>query len=94
MSKVFVTAAEAESLMPRRKKIHTFIRIFGWHGAHVDREKVLHAFQKAKTVEVSQEAACLDHYLAVNMDGIMTYVETNLKALARFGLLPPHRNAA
>ncbi|MGX0940405.1 hypothetical protein ACUXQ2_006505, partial [Cupriavidus metallidurans] len=35
MSKVFVTAEVAEKLLPRRRKVHTFIRIFGWQGADV-----------------------------------------------------------
>ncbi|WP_423194694.1 hypothetical protein [Cupriavidus sp. H18C2] len=91
MSKVFVTAEEAEKLLLRRLKVHTFIRIFGWQGADVDREKLLEVFHAAKSVEVSQDAACFDHYLAVTIDGMVTYVETNLKALAKFGLLPPNR---
>nr|WP_315595287.1 hypothetical protein [uncultured Cupriavidus sp.] len=94
MSKVFVTAEEAEKLLPRRRKIHTFIRIFGWMGADLDREELLEAFQAAKNVEVSQDAACFDHYLAVKIDGMVTYIETNLKALAKFGLLPPNRKVA
>lgn len=94
MSKVFVTAKEAEKLLPRRRKIHTFIRIFGWMGADLDREELLEAFQAAKNVEVSQDAACFDHYLAVTIDGMVTYIETNLKALAKFGLLPPNRKVA
>lgn len=94
MSKVFVTAEEAEKLLPRRRKIHTFIRIFGWQGDNVDRETLLKVFESAKSVEVSQDAACFDHYLAVRIDGMVTYVETNLKALAKFGLLPPGRKAA
>lgn len=52
MSKVFVTAEEAEKLLPRRRKIHTFIRIFGWQGDNVDRETLLKVFQSAKSVEV------------------------------------------
>ncbi|NYI02879.1 hypothetical protein [Cupriavidus plantarum] len=94
MSKVFVTAAEAAALIPRRRKIHTFIRIFGWMGADVDREKLLAAFNTAKQVEISQEASCFDHYLAVKIDGMVTYIETNLKALAKSGLLPPQRKVA
>lgn len=91
MTKVFVTAEEAEKLIPRRRRIHTFIRIFGWMGASVERDKLLEAFQAAKYVEVSQDAACFDHYLAVKIDGMVTYVETNLKALTKLGLLPPQR---
>ncbi|WP_454056613.1 hypothetical protein [Cupriavidus sp. Marseille-Q8015] len=94
MSKIFVTAEEAEKLLPRRRRIHTFIRIFGWMGADMDREKLLDAFQAAKNVEVSQDAACFDHDLAVKIDGMETYVETNLKALAKYCLLPPHRKMA
>ena len=94
MSKIFVTADEAEKLLPRRRKIHTFIRIFGWQGDNVERAALLEVFQAAKKVEVSQEAACFDHYLAVKIDGMVTYIETNLKALAKFGLLPPHRKVA
>ena len=94
MSTTFVTAEEAEKLIPRRRSIHTFIRIFGWQGANVDRDSLLAAFRAAGKVEVSQDAACFEHYLAVKIDGMTTYIETNLKALAKFGLLPPARKAA
>ncbi|QET03967.1 hypothetical protein FOB72_17545 (plasmid) [Cupriavidus pauculus] len=91
MSQIFITADEAEKLIPRRPKVHTFIRMFGWLGGHVEREKLLAAFDAAETVAVSQDAACFDHYLAIKIDGMVTYVETNVRALARFGLLPPQR---
>lgn len=94
MSKVFVTAEEAEKLLPRRRRVHTFIRVVGWMGADMDREKLLDAFQAAKNVEVSQDAACFDHYLSVKIDSMETYIETNLKALAKYGLLPPPRKEA
>ncbi|WP_454743401.1 hypothetical protein [Cupriavidus necator] len=48
MSKIFISAAEAAKLLPRGKKVHTFIRVFGWMGADVDRSKVLAAFEGAK----------------------------------------------
>lgn len=94
MSKLLISADEAEKLLPRRRRIHTFIRIFGWQGDNVDRDELLQAFRAAKTVEVSPEAACFDHYLAVKINGMMTYVETNLKAMAKLGLVPTVRQAA
>uniref|UniRef100_UPI003F498AC9 hypothetical protein n=1 Tax=Cupriavidus taiwanensis TaxID=164546 RepID=UPI003F498AC9 len=81
MEKIMIPAAEAAKLLPRGKKVHTFIRVMAWMGADVAREKVLAAFETAKEVEVSQDAACLQHQLAVMMDGVRTYIDTNQKAL-------------
>lgn len=83
MSKIFISAADAAKLLPRGKKVHTFIRVFGWMGANVDRAKVLAAFESAKRVEVSQDAAYFDHHLAVKMDGMRTYIDTDPKALRK-----------
>lgn len=88
MSKIFISAAEAAKLLPRGKKVHTFIRVFGWMGADVDRSKALAAFEAAELVEVSPEAAVFDHYLAVQLDGMRTYLDTNPKALRK--LFPTH----
>ncbi|WP_232346510.1 hypothetical protein [Cupriavidus sp. USMAA2-4] len=86
MSKTMISAAEAAGLLPRGKKVHTFIRPFGWHGSDVDREAVLAAFEAAKEVEVSADAAIFHHHLAVQLEGIRTYVETHPASLRK--LLP------
>ncbi|MFC4518497.1 hypothetical protein [Cupriavidus pinatubonensis] len=52
-------------------------------GADVDRDKVLAAFQPAKEVEVSPDAGCFDHHLAVVMDGIRTDIGANQNALRK-----------
>ena len=83
MSKMMISAEHAAKLLPRGKKVHTFIRVFAWIGADVDRTKVLAAFESAKEVEISPDAACLHHHLVVEMDGMRTYVDTNPKALRR-----------
>nr|WP_315593794.1 hypothetical protein [uncultured Cupriavidus sp.] len=65
MTKILISAEDAEKLLPRRRQIHTYIRIFGWLGGKIDREALLAAFKAAQTVEVSRDAACFDHYLVV-----------------------------
>lgn len=91
MSKVLISAAQAAKLLPRRKKVHTFIRVFGWMGGTADRDALLEAFNAVGDVEVSQVAAGFDHFLAIKTNGMVTYIETNLTALAKMGLLPPRR---
>jgi hypothetical protein len=44
MTKIFISSEQAAKLLPLGKKVHTFIRVFGWMGADVDRAKVLAAF--------------------------------------------------
>nr|WP_116342799.1 hypothetical protein [Cupriavidus taiwanensis] len=83
MEKIMIPAAEAAKLLPRGKKVHTFIRVMAWMGADVAREKVLAAFESAKEVEVSKDAACLNHQLAIMMDGVRTYIDTNQRALRK-----------
>ncbi|WP_235430550.1 hypothetical protein [Cupriavidus pauculus] len=89
MSKVFVTAEEAEKLLRVAGE-------FTPSSASSDGRAVMLNVMRCSTknVEVSQDAACFDHYLAVKIDGMVTYIETNLKALGKFGLLPPHRKVA
>lgn len=81
MEKILISAERAAKLLPRGKKVHTFFKVFGWMGATVDRDAVLSAFAAAKEVEVSPDAACFNHYLAVMMDGMRTYIDTNQKSL-------------
>ncbi|RWA55976.1 hypothetical protein AU476_05225 [Cupriavidus sp. UYMSc13B] len=81
--KIMISAEHAAKLLPRGKKVHTFFKIFGWMGADVDRTKVLAAFELAKQVEVSHDAACFGHQLAVKLDGMRTYIDTNQKALRK-----------
>ncbi|SCU86654.1 conserved hypothetical protein [Cupriavidus necator] len=83
MSKTYISAADAAKLLPRGKKVHTFFRVFGWMGATVERSTVLAAFEKARQVEVSPEAACFGHQLAVKLDGMLTYIDTNQQALRK-----------
>lgn len=83
MSKTYISAADAAKLLPRGKKVHTFFRVFGWMGATVERSTVLAAFEKARQVEVSPEAACFGHQLAVKLEGARTYIDTNQKALRK-----------
>lgn len=83
MTKVMISAEQAATLLPRGKKIHTYFRVFGWIGATVDRQKVLAAFESAKNVEVSSDAACLGHHLVVKMDGVRTYIETDQRAFQK-----------
>ncbi|WP_018310738.1 hypothetical protein [Cupriavidus sp. UYPR2.512] len=83
MTKIMIAAEHAAKLLPRGKKVHTFIRVFAWVGADVDRARVLAAFESAKEVEVSSYAACLDHHLVIELDGMRTYINTNPKALRR-----------
>jgi len=83
MEKIMMPADKAAKLLPRGKKVHTFFKVFGWMGADVDREKVLAAFQLAKEVEISPDAACFNHHLAVVMDGMRTYIDTNQTALRK-----------
>ncbi|MFJ4291310.1 hypothetical protein ACIP1U_16225 [Cupriavidus sp. NPDC089707] len=83
MSKMVISAEHAAKLLPRGKKVHTFIRVFAWMGADVDRTRILAAFESAKEVEISPDAACLPHHLFVELDGMRTYVDTNPKALRR-----------
>lgn len=78
-----ISAEHAAKLLPRGKKVHTFIRVFAWMGADVDRTKVLAAFESAKNVEVSSDAACLGHHLVVQMDGVRTYIETDQRAFQK-----------
>jgi hypothetical protein len=66
MHKVFISAAEAASSLPRGRTVHTFIRIFGWRGAG---------------------------FLAVKINGMLNYIETNMQRLAEMGLLPPSRRS-
>lgn len=65
-----------------------FVRVFGWLGGYVDRERLLKVFRAANNVEFSLEAACFDHLLVVRLDGARTYIETNPKAVAKLGGLP------
>lgn len=83
MSKIMISAEHAAKLLPRGKKVHTFFKVFGWIGADVDRTKVLAAFASAQQVEVSPDAACFGHQLAVRLDGMRTYIDTNQKALRK-----------
>lgn len=78
-----ISAEHAAKLLPRGKKVHTFFKVFGWIGADVERTKVLAAFEAAQQVEVSPEAACFGHQLAVKLDGMRTYIDTNQKALRK-----------
>lgn len=79
-----ISAEHAAKLLPRGKKVHTFFKVFGWIGADVDRTKVLAAFASAQEVEVSPDAAaCFGHQLAVRLDGMRTYIDTNQKALRK-----------
>lgn len=82
MPKIMISAEHAAKLLP-----HTFFKILGWIGADVDRIKVLAAFGSAHEVEVSPDAACFDHQLAVKLGGTRTYIDTNQKALHK---LVPH----
>lgn len=88
MTKTFISSEQAAKLLPRGKKVHTFIRVFGWMGADVDRAKVLAAFVSSQQVEIPRDAACFAHHLVVDMDGARTYIETNPNALRK--LLPQY----
>jgi len=83
MAKIMIPAEHAAKLLPPGRKVHTFFRVFGWIGATVDRTKVLAAFERAKQVEISPDAAFFDHHLVVKMDGMRTYIDTNPKALRK-----------
>ena len=83
MSKVHVTAEQALRLLPRGRKIHTFIRVFGWLGGNLDRSKILAAFNSADQIEIAPDAAMFGHYLALDLDGARTYIDTDAKALRR-----------
>ncbi len=80
MTTTYISPEQAAKLLPRGKKVHTFFKVFGWMGADVDRVKVLAAFESSRRVEVSPDAACFDHQLAVQLDGMRT---TNQKALRK-----------
>ncbi|PLQ00390.1 hypothetical protein CYJ10_12220 [Cupriavidus pauculus] len=88
MPKIMLSAEQASRLLPRRRKIHTFVRVFGWLGGYVERERLLKVFSAASSVELCLEAACFDHLLVVQLDGARTYIETNPKAVAKLGVLP------
>lgn len=83
MTRINITAEQASRLLPRGKKIHAFIRVFGWLGGNMDRAKILAAFHAAAQIEIAPDAAMFDHYLAVDLDGARTYIDTDTKALRR-----------
>ena len=83
MAKISITAEQASRLLPRGRKIHTFIRVFGWLGGNLDRAKILATFHAAAQIEIAPDAAVFGHYLAVDLDGARTYIDTDAKALRR-----------
>lgn len=91
MSKRFITAKEAESLLPDKDKIHTFYNMpFGLLGADWDREEIIEALTKEDTIEITGETArSMSHGLAVYSKNItrqsqILFVETDKEKLDAF----------
>ena len=47
----------------------------------MDRARILAAFHAAPHIEIAPDAAMFDHYLAVDLDGAKTYIDTDVAVL-------------
>ena len=71
MNRRFITAREAEQLLPDRKEIHTFVNMpFGLIGADWNREDIIDKLNKNKIkIEIAgEQARSIGHGLAVYDD--------------------------
>ena len=91
MNRRFITAKEAEQLLPNKKEIHTFIEMpFGLMGADWSREDIIKKLNNSDKIEITgEQARSINHGLAIfddraSLKSDILFIETDKDKLDKF----------